>query len=263
MFHAIAERQVRGIFQSLSEGDYEPALVRLASPFEHSFAGQHALGGSRRTPEAFRAWFERLFRLFPNLDFEILSMAASGPPWNLVIVAEWIDRATPASGGTYENHGAHVIRIVRGRLASLHAYLDTQVLAQTLGGMAAAGVEEAAAPPIVDALAPVLRTHPAESVRIGGSDVSSKPSLVKDTLTSGTTAIGAVAFGALATGALAIGAVAIGRLTMGRLTIGRAKVQRLEIDELVIRRIEHPSHDAGMVAAPARAEHPHGDGTSN
>ena len=248
MFHAIAERQVRRMFASLSAGDYEPAFAGLAPRFEHVFAGDHALGGTRRTEVAFRAWFERLYRLFPNLDFEVRSVSVSGPPWDLVVVAEWIDRAAPAGGGTYENHGAHVIRIVRGRLASLHAYLDTQVLAQTLAEMAANGVDEASAPPIVDAPMPTLARLPTRRGQV--INAGALGGFVRgDTPATGGSSLGAVAIGALATGALAIGAVAIGRLAVGRLSVARARVKRLEIDELVIGQV---------VNAPSTALHPHG-----
>jgi ketosteroid isomerase-like protein len=106
MFHAIAERKVRQIFEGLSDGRYEPAMEALAPRFEHIFAGDHAWGGARHTVDGLRAWFQRLYRLFPNLNFEISAIAVSGPPWATVVVVEWIDRATPAGGGTYENHGA-------------------------------------------------------------------------------------------------------------------------------------------------------------
>ena len=83
MFHAVAERQVRQMSLSLSAGDDEPALANLAPRFKHVFAGDHSLSGTHRTQAAFRAWFERLYRLFPKLDFEVRSIAVSSPPWNL------------------------------------------------------------------------------------------------------------------------------------------------------------------------------------
>lgn len=243
MFHAIAERKVRQMFRSLSEGDFEPALEGLAPRFDHVFAGDHALGGSRHTVDAFRAWFERLFRLFPNLNFEVHAVTVSGPPWNLMVVAEWIDRATPAGGGIYENRGVHIVRLVWGKLASIHAYLDTQVLAETLRVMAANGLEEAIAAPIVDQAEIGVRNRPARRshiVRVEGADASALGAAT-GTSAAGTSnlravAIGALATGALATGALAIGALAIGRLGIGRLVLGRAQISRLEIDELVVRR---------------------------
>lgn len=239
MIHGIAERRVRQMFETLSTGDYEQALEGLAPRFEHRFAGDHALGGTRHTVEGFRAWFERLYRLFPNLAFEVTSVTASGPPWDLLVVAEWIDRATPAGGGTYENRGVHIIRLAWGRLASIHAYLDTQVLADALRLMSANGLEEAAAPPIGDPEGSKRqdrrtprphgrRAQPTSGRAIGATATGASA--------IGASHIGAAALGAVATGAVAIGALAIGRVAIGQLTLGRARVKRLEIDELVVHR---------------------------
>ena len=97
-----------------------------------------------------RRWFERLFRLFPNLRFEVHSIAASGGPWDTTVVVEWTDRATSADGKDYVNSGVHVIRMRWGKTVSIHEYLDTQVLIDTLNRMAVNGIEEAKAPPIIE-----------------------------------------------------------------------------------------------------------------
>jgi hypothetical protein len=61
-------RQVRELFARLSRGDYEHVLSRMApSGFEHTFAGDHPLGGTRHTPAAMRAWLERFYRLPPDI----------------------------------------------------------------------------------------------------------------------------------------------------------------------------------------------------
>jgi ketosteroid isomerase-like protein len=143
-----ARRQIERMFQELSRGNYEPALAGLAPRFEQVFAGDHPLGGSRHSVEAFRRWFERMYRLFPNLSFEVTATAASGPPWNMTLVAEWIDRATPADGTSYENRGVHVLKLRWGRIVSIHAYLDTQIVAAASRRLAEHGFPEAAAEPI-------------------------------------------------------------------------------------------------------------------
>jgi ketosteroid isomerase-like protein len=73
-----------------------------------------------------RRWFERLFLLFPGLNFEIKDILVKGWPWNTVVVVEWIDRATTKDGQPYVNEGVHIIRFCLGRLVELHAYLDSQ-----------------------------------------------------------------------------------------------------------------------------------------
>jgi ketosteroid isomerase-like protein len=46
--------------------------------------------------------------------------------------------------------GTHVFRIRNGRVSYFHAYEDTEKVARACERMAALGIEEAAAPPIVD-----------------------------------------------------------------------------------------------------------------
>lgn len=149
MYHALARRRIRRMFHELSHGNFEPALQGLAPQFVQIFAGDHALGGERHSLNAFRRWFERMYRLFPNLSFEVTATAASGPPWDMTLVAEWIDRATPADGTPYENRGVHVLKLRWGRVVSIHAYLDTQVVAAAGHRLAAHGFPEGVASPIL------------------------------------------------------------------------------------------------------------------
>jgi ketosteroid isomerase-like protein len=97
-----------------------------------------------------RRWFERLFLLFPKLDFTIKHIAVCGPPWNTYAMVEWQDAATPADGVPYVNDGTHLLRLRWGKVVSLHAYLDTQVVADTCRRLAEWGLAVAAAPPIED-----------------------------------------------------------------------------------------------------------------
>ncbi|MDX6272886.1 MAG: hypothetical protein QOJ92_96 [Frankiales bacterium] len=149
MFHRLAERKVRAVFQALSNGDYETALAGLAEDVHHRFAGDHPLGGERHDVAAVRLWFERLFRLFPAVTFTVTNAAASGWPWNMTVTAEWEAQVAPQVGERYVNKGAHVLRVRRGRVACLHAYEDSQAVAEACQQMAAQGITEAAALPIV------------------------------------------------------------------------------------------------------------------
>ena len=151
MYHAIVKRIARNAFEDLSDRKIEPLLVRSALDLQHTFDGNHALGGTRHSREAFRAWMARLYRLFPELTFTIRDMMATGPPWNTRLAIAWQDQGVAADGVSYENEGVHLLRLEWGRLTELHATLDTQHLKRTLDRMAAAGIEEAAADPIVDA----------------------------------------------------------------------------------------------------------------
>ena len=149
MFHALVRRRIRATLDAMSRGDYSVALDGLAEEVHHVFAGDHALGGERHSREAVRRWFKRLLRL-SDLRFDVQRVLVAGPPWNLVVGVEWIGHATPKAGEPYVNEGAHVIQIRRGRVVYFHAYEDSQKVADACRRMADAGIEEAAAAPIVD-----------------------------------------------------------------------------------------------------------------
>ena len=148
LYRRFVTRQIHGVFQSLSDGDFPSVLRGVAPDVHHTFAGAHALGGQRHSADAMRRWFERLYRLFPDLNFEIKRIAVTGNPATTTVAVEWVDRATPLDGVAYENEGTHFIEMRRGKVVYIHAYPDTQVIEATLNRLAAAGVEEAAAPPI-------------------------------------------------------------------------------------------------------------------
>ena len=150
MYHAIVRRRAARVFEQLSRGEWEESLADVADDVHHVFPGDHPLGGERHSRAAMARWFERLFRLFPGLRFEVHRVAARGWPWSTWVAVEWTDWTTPASGQEYRNDGAHWIHLRWGTATYIHAYLDTQRVAQACREMAAGGVEEAAAEPIVD-----------------------------------------------------------------------------------------------------------------
>jgi ketosteroid isomerase-like protein len=63
---------------------------------------------------------------------------------------EWSDAGEAADGVPYVNSGAHVIGLRWGKAVYIHGYLDTLPLVESCRRMAAAGIEEAGAPPISD-----------------------------------------------------------------------------------------------------------------
>jgi ketosteroid isomerase-like protein len=148
VYKTIAKRRANGIFKALSKGEYEATMKDIAEDVHHVFPGDHPLGGERHSREAMRRWFERLYRLFPEIEFEVRKVSVSGPPWDLRIAVEWTDKGKAADGVPYGNEGAHWIRIQGGKGTYVHAYLDTQKVAGACQRMAAAGIEEAAAAPI-------------------------------------------------------------------------------------------------------------------
>src|SRR5439155_20686172 len=92
MYRAFVRRRIRGTFvHQLSRGDYPAVVSRTARNVEHTFPGEGALAGTRRSRDALRQWFERLFRLFPELRFEVEDIAVTGWPWHTVVTVRWRD----------------------------------------------------------------------------------------------------------------------------------------------------------------------------
>jgi ketosteroid isomerase-like protein len=103
--------------------------------------------------DSIEPWYQRLKTVFPDLHFDIQSLAVRGMPWNTVALVEWRDRFTQRDGTPRGNQGVHVLRLKWGKVVSLRVYCDTQVLAAALNDLRAQGVADAGLPPIDD-LAP-------------------------------------------------------------------------------------------------------------
>ncbi len=150
MYHLIVRQQVRKTFAALSRGDYEEVLAGISPNISHTFSGNHPLGGTRHSLSTLRQWFQRLYRLSPQLNFTIKTIVVSGWPWDTDIAVEWVDRAVPADGSDYVNEGVHIIKMRWGKVVYLHAYLDTQLVAALCERLARFGIEEATAVMITD-----------------------------------------------------------------------------------------------------------------
>lgn len=148
LYRAIVERKARGIFDALGRGDVAVVSADLAEDVHHVFAGDNALGGERHSRAAFEEWLRRLYRLIPEIEFEVHDVAVRGWPWDTAVAIEWTDRGKAADGTPYINEGAHWIRLRWGKGVEIHGYLDTEKVTRLLDGMAAAGIEEAGAAPI-------------------------------------------------------------------------------------------------------------------
>jgi ketosteroid isomerase-like protein len=148
MYKAIARRKAKATFDALSRGDWESAVKDVAPDVHHVFPGDNAIGGERHSREAMGRWFERLYRLIPDLHFEVKRIAVRGWPWDMTVAVEWSDHGHASDGVAYENEGAHWIRLRRGKATYIHAYLDTEKVTAICNRLAQDGVEEAAAPPI-------------------------------------------------------------------------------------------------------------------
>ena len=148
MYKTIAKRRTLGVFEALSRNDLTSVMRGVADDVHHVFPGHNALGGERHDRTAMERWFAREQRLFGDVEFEVQRVAVRGTPWDMWVAVAWTNEGRAADGEPYANRGSHWIRLHRGRGTAVHAYLDTERVTAACERMAAAGIEEAAAPPI-------------------------------------------------------------------------------------------------------------------
>ena len=150
MYAHIVESRLRRVFAALNRGDTALMLASLAPRFTYRFEGDSAIGGLRSGAASMAAWWQRLYRLFPGLQFEVESVDVIGPPWNTRIHVLLAIRVPHAPAGPYRNVVMQRMRMRWGRIGHIHTLEDTQRCARYLAWRAAQGVAEAEAPPITD-----------------------------------------------------------------------------------------------------------------
>ncbi|MCW0182319.1 MAG: nuclear transport factor 2 family protein [Zavarzinia sp.] len=150
MYHMIVKRKVRALFEAVSRGDAGPVLGQFAPRLEHRLLGDSALGGTRHTLAATARWYERLYRLMPDIAFDLDTIEVAGGPWHTIVTATWEERNSGTDGVETRNRGLHVLTLRWGKATSLVICPDTAGLVATLDRLAARGVAEARAAPISD-----------------------------------------------------------------------------------------------------------------
>lgn len=150
MYHSIVRRRVLASFDHLNRHDYQTVVASFSPTITHSFAGDHALGGTRHTQATARAWYERLFRLLPDLHFHVENVMIAGLPHNTHVAVQFRVEAAQPDGERYVNHVAQFIRLKWGKIDQIILYEDTDKLVGLLRTLFVSGTSEAAAPPITD-----------------------------------------------------------------------------------------------------------------
>jgi ketosteroid isomerase-like protein len=149
MYHAFVRRKIIAAFAGLSEGRIEAIVDELSPEAVHYFVGSHALSGTRRTPEAIRAWYERLLRLLGGISFTVHEVRVSGFPWRTQVEAIWTESNRGTDGVLTSAEGVNLIEVRWGRVTSVRIYPDTAELERTLRRIAEKGTTEALASPII------------------------------------------------------------------------------------------------------------------
>jgi ketosteroid isomerase-like protein len=138
MYATIVKRIIRRGFEDLSRGDFEATLRRFDPEARLLFSGEHELGGEQHGVAAIRAWFIRLFALFPGIHWEIRRVLVDGWPWDTWISTRFVVRAQ-VNGEPYENEGVQLVRLRWGRVIEDDIWEDTAKLVAALTVLARSG----------------------------------------------------------------------------------------------------------------------------
>lgn len=148
MYHFIIRNRVKALFDAINHGDAEPVINSFAERFEHVFLGNSALGGVRTSREKTREWYARLYRLLPDIRFDLDRITVAGGPWNTLVIAHWTETNSGTDGVETRNAGIHALHLSWGKARRLVICPDTAALVESLERMAAHGTAEATAPMI-------------------------------------------------------------------------------------------------------------------
>lgn len=150
MYHRIVRSRVLTTFAHLNRHDYRQVVETFSPHITHRFAGDHALGGARHSRTAAQRWYERLFRLFPDLRFFVENVVVMGLPHHTQVAVQFRVELTNPAGEPYENKVAQFIRIRWGKIVHIDLYEDTSKLVRLLNMLSDCGTTEATAAPITD-----------------------------------------------------------------------------------------------------------------
>lgn len=148
MYKRIVRRKLNATFAAASRRDPGPMLDALAPSFTYRFAGTNALSGVRTTRDEVAAWWERIFSLFPGVDFRVLDAVVSGPPWRTLLASHVLLTAPRDDGSLYRNEFMQLMRLRWGKATDILTLEDTGRCDDELDVRAAAGHPLAHAAPI-------------------------------------------------------------------------------------------------------------------
>ena len=150
VYSLIVKKEIRRSFDHVNNQRWDDAAKGLTPNAYHWVAGDHALGGERHGKQSVKQWFERMGRVFPKLHIDIEHVEVTGWPWNTTVFVKWRANARLLDGQTsYVNRGVNVFKLRWGKVYSIEEYFDSQAAERSLAIQARAGLDEAAAGPIV------------------------------------------------------------------------------------------------------------------
>jgi ketosteroid isomerase-like protein len=150
MITRITKGQYLKGLRALERGDIDALLTQFDENCTLTFVGDTPLGAHLTSRADVRRWFERFLRMLPEPRFEIQRLVVSGTPWNLRLASHMVIRSS-INGEPYENQFAHFLQLRWGKVIDDLVLEDTQMWERACQRLAAVGMAEATAAPLVDA----------------------------------------------------------------------------------------------------------------
>lgn len=153
MYKTIVRAKVKALFEEANRGNWQAIVDNLSDRFQYRFVGDSPLGGTRTSKPAMRAWFGRIYKLFPDAKLTPQTIVVEGFPWSTqVMTYVKFSGSLPSVNGSlpelYENEVMQLMHLRWGRINSVLTIEDTQRFVDILPRLGQAGIKEASAAPI-------------------------------------------------------------------------------------------------------------------
>jgi ketosteroid isomerase-like protein len=148
VYKLIVKRIARQTYAALSRGDFEAPLKKFTPNTRFMFAGDNAISCDLRGVDDIRLWFQRAYRLFPDLKFDVHEVVVNGGPWRTLVTSHFYTSATLKDGTPYANEGMQLLVLSWGKVVEDLIFEDTQHMDEALVQLGNAGMEEALQEPI-------------------------------------------------------------------------------------------------------------------
>ena len=95
-------------------------------------------------PDAVRAWFTEVRRLFPDFRLEPRPIIVEGGPLHTRVATWFAASGTFPDGTAYHNEGTQLLELRRGRVYEDRIFEDTKVVIDALDRLRAVGMDPGA-----------------------------------------------------------------------------------------------------------------------
>ena len=144
MYHTYVRRQIRRAYGLINTGQLDALVAQFAPDAVFAFPGDHILGGEFRGPDAVRAWFAEVRRLFPDFRLEPRRIIVEGGPMRTHVATRFAVSGTFPDGTPYRNEGMQFLELRRGRVQEDRLFEDTKVVIDALDRLRALGMDPGA-----------------------------------------------------------------------------------------------------------------------